>query len=394
MSETLLKKEKVGKLELLYKGFKDNMRNKYAFIIAMSLIIVSILGYYFISTDENYYNKTIAKIISIAVKEESQAGDMNGNIEQINKQQIKAVIMNGAHKGENIELQNTTSYSQANDLNFKVNDEVFVSIKEDNNKKIVSSQILDFKRDKYLTYIIIMFVLLILLIGGFKGFKSLASVIANIIIFSAVIELYLRGYNLAFTASIASMLFIILSISMVSGVNKKTVSAVVGTMVATLISMLIAIIVIKITHNNGVHYEEMEFLTRPPEQIFIVEVLIGTLGGIMDIAISISSAIKEIYDKNPSIEKKALVKSGMEIGKDIMGTMANTLVFAYISGSIPMILLWLKNGNSISYIINFNISLEIIRALTGSIGIVLSIPITLYISAMLLKKHKIGEVKA
>ena len=59
----------------------------------------------------------------------------------------------------------------------------------------------------------------------------------------------------------------------------------------------------------------------------------------MDIAISISSSINEIYDKNPDIERKILIKSGMEIGKDIMGTMANTLVFAYISGSIPMILL-------------------------------------------------------
>ena len=111
----------------------------------------------------------------------------------------------------------------------------------------------------------------------------------------------------------------------------------------------------------------------------------------MDIAISISSAIKELYDKNPNIERKALIKSSREIGQDIMGTMANTLVFAYLSGSIPTILLLLRNGMPITYIININLSLEFMRAIAGSIGIVLSIPITMYTSILILKNHKIGE---
>ncbi len=374
-----------------FKNIMNSRRNKYTFIVAVSLIIASVFSYYFISTNENYYKKTIAKITSVTEAEESQAEDMNGNIEQINKQQIKAVIVNGSHKGEEIQLQNTTSYSGAYDLNFKVNDEVFVSLKEDAGKKIVSSEILDLKRDKYIAYVTILFILFILIIGGFKGLRSLTSVIANVIIFSAVIALYLHGYNLLLIASVASMFFIVLSISIVSGVNKKTISAISGTVAGTLAAMLITAVVVHITNSKGIHYEEMEFLTRPPEQIFFVEILIGTLGGIMDIAISISSAIKEIYDKNPDIERKTLIKSGMEIGKDIMGTMANTLVFAYISGSIPIILLWLKNGFPISYIVNIDICLEIIRALTGSIGIVISIPITLYISVIFLKNNRIGE---
>ncbi|MDF2989087.1 MAG: YibE/F family protein, partial [Eubacterium sp.] len=90
------------------------------------------------------------------------------------------------------------------------------------------------------------------------------------------------------------------------------------------------------------------------------------------------------------IDRKLLVRSGKEIGKDIMGTMANILVFAYISGSIPMIVLWLKNGYSTFNILSYNLSLEIIRALTGSIGIVVSIPITLYISIFLLTNKRTG----
>ena len=390
MQQEQNEKAKIKYVISLFKKITKNKRNRNSFILAIVLILASLFSYYFISKDEAFYKKTIAKVTDITETKDSEAYDMSGKAEQIYMQHIKAVIMNGSHKGENVQLQNKRSFSQAYDLSLKVKDEVFIWVTEDTDKKITSVSILDLKRDKYIAFIVILFVLLILLIGGVKGIRSLSSVIVNIIIFSIVIELYLHGWNLIFVGSIASILFIIISISLVSGINKKTSAAIIGTMVGTIISMLIAIVVIYVTKGKGLHYEEMEFITRPPVQIFILEILIGTLGGIMDIAISISSAIMEIYDKNPMIERRVLIKSGMEIGKDIMGTMANTLVFAYISGSIPMILLWMKNGYSTYDLITFNINLEIIRALTGSIGIVVSIPFTLYISVLFIRKSKIG----
>jgi len=364
-------------------------RNLVVLSIVIGLIIASIIGYYFVCNDEAYYKKTIAKITKVTQTNAPPIYDENGKAEPIYKQEIQAFIMNGVHKGEEIHLQNQTSFSKAYDLSFNVNDEVFVAITKDtSNSKQVSYQIIDLKRDKYVAYVTIIFVLLILFIGGFKGLRSLTSVVVNVLLFSVVIILYLKGWNLILLSIIASLLFILISISLVSGINKKTAAAVIGTMAGTLLSMIITLIVIQFTKAKGIHYEAMEFMTRPPEQIFLVEILVGTLGGIMDIAITISSSIKEMYDKNPNMEWGAIIKSGMEIGRDIMGTMANTLVFAYISGSIPMILLWMKNGFSTSEIINYNLSFEVIRALTGSIGIVISIPITLYIAALLLRKDR------
>lgn len=389
MSEISSNSDKISKWTGLFRNIKKN-KYKRTFIAVVLLIIVSILILGFVSSNETFYNKTIVKITSVTEKD-SQVENSNGKVEPIKNQLIKAVIMNGNYKGKEIQLQNTSSYSQVNDLNLKVNDEVFVLIQDNASNQIISAKILDLKRDKYIVYIAILFILLILLIGGLKGFKSLTSVVINIIIFLSIIQLFLHGINLTLTAVIASLLFIVLSISIVCGINRKTLSAVIGTLAGTLISMLIAVLVIQVNHWSGVHFEEMEFLTHPPEQIFLMEILIGTLGGIMDIAISIASSIKEIYDKNPEIERKMLINSGMEIGKDIMGTMTNTLVFAYVSGSIPIILLLLRNGFPISYIININLSLEIIRAVTGSIGIVLSIPITIYTSVMIFKNNRIGE---
>jgi len=373
-----------------FKNIKTYKISKKTLVILIGVIIMSLLSLYFISTNEDLYNKPIAKITSLS-EEQSQKESINGKMESIKNQKIQAIIMNGIYKGKTIEFNNITSLSQINDLDLKVKDEVFLLVESDADQKITSIKILDLKRDKYIVYIANIFVILILLIGGTKGFRSLASVVVNIIVLFTIIQLFSKGFDLMRLSIIASMIFIVLSILIVSGRNKKTLSAIIGTLAGTLISMLIAGVVIKLNNWSGIHFEDMEFLTHPPEEIFFIELIIGTLGGIMDIAISISSAIKELYDENPHIERKVLIKSVREIGQDIMGTMANTLLFAYLSGSIPTIILLLRNGLPITYIINFNLSLEFMRALTGSIGIVLSIPITICISIVILKNHKIGE---
>lgn len=371
---------------LINKNFSIN---KKTIILLLGLIILSLISLSFISNNERYYNTPIAKVISLN-EEESKQETANGKTEPMKIQKIKAIIMNGIHKDETIDLSNISSFSQVNDLNLKINDEVFVSIQYNDKQELISSKILDLKRDKYIAYITAAFIFLILLIGGKKGFSSLVSVFVNIIITFTIIELFLKGYNLTILSIIASIFFVIFSIFIVSGKSKKTFSAIAGTLIGTFTSILITAIIIKLNNWSGIHFEEMEFLTHPPENIFFIELIIGTLGGIMDIAISISSAIAELYDKNPNIEKRAIIKSAKDIGQDIMGTMANTLVFAYLSGSIPTILLLLRNGIPITYIININLSLEFMRALVGSIGVVISIPITIFTSIVILKNHKIG----
>lgn len=368
--------------------FNKIKNRKFPLYIAL-LVVIFVLFFYFGDRNEGLYKKTIAKVISISDKS-VKSSESNVLKEPLTKQEITAIIMNGHFKGDKVSLENTTSYSQARDFKLNKGDEVFISLKL-NSGKIASAKILDFKRDKYIIYIVSVFVLLILIIGRLKGLKSLSSVIINIFIFAGAIELFISGLNLIAVCIFASFLFISLSLSIVCGISKKTLSAIIGTMFGTAVTMLIAFLVIFINNSKGIHFEELDFLTHPPETIFYMEILIGTLGAIMDIAVSISSSINEIFSDNPAIETKLLIKSGMEIGKDIMGTMSNTMFFAYISGSIPIILLLLKNGFPISNIVGVNLSLEIMRALVGGIGIVISIPVCIFTSILLLKNKKIGE---
>lgn len=359
-------------------------------LLSITIIFVSI--HFFMENNQRFYSKTIAKITSVDEKF-SKIEAINGKKENIKEQNIQAIIKNGKHKGKKIQLLNKTSFSQVNDLDLKINDEVFITTKEDSNKNLISAKIIGFKRDKYMGYITILFIFFILLIGRYKGLRSLISLSINILIFSLLIEMFLHGYNLTILSIIISILFVILSITIVCGVNKKTLASIISTLISTLITILISLLVITLNDWNGIHFESMEFLTHPPVKIFLVEILIGTLGAIMDIAISVSASIKEIYDTYPDIETKKLIQSGIEIGKDMIGTMTNTLLFAYISGSIPIILLLLRNRYSISYIVNINLSLEFIRAITGSIGVVLCIPISIYISVFFIKNFRLEKLR-
>lgn len=150
--------------------------------------------------------------------------------------------------------------------------------------------------------------------------------------------------------------------------------------------MLISLIVINITNYSGVRFEQMELLTRPYEGIFLSEIILGGLGAIMDISISISSSLNELIEKDSKITKKSLIKSGFAIGKDITSTMINVLFFTYICSILPNLTILFRNGIQLNTMINEYISLEMTRALTGAIGITLTVPIAIYITIFMYKR--------
>lgn len=383
----ILKENTSQGISRFLEKIKVDRKFRHTVIIMTILISAALFVCIFASNNESFYNKPIAKITSID-ETSSKSTDVFGYSEDTYAQKIHAIIMNGKHKDEKITFNNAASYSQAFDFKFKINDEVFISIKEDELGGVISASADELKRDKYIVFVAVVFILSIILIGKAKGIMSLISLIFNIALVLIIIELFSKGIDILLLSVIATIAFVITTILLVSGIKKNSVSAIISTFIATAFSMAIAIAVMLITKSKGVFYEEMEFITSNSENIFIAQILIGNLGGIMDIAVSLSSAIKEMYNVNPDIGKSALVKSAKNIGSDIMGTMANTLIFAYISGSLPIILLLLKNGYSPFYIIQNNISLEMIRALAGSIGMVISIPISWHIAISFLKKKK------
>lgn len=349
------------------------MSRKYS-LYALILLLALIGLYFLVKNDAGLYDKPVAKITTVT-NSHTQSSESGSDMEINFQQQLTAVLLNTPDKGKMLTLQNNASNAQVFNEYYEAGDQVFLKTGPTGRTEIAG-----LKRDASLIYIAALFSVVIVALGGNKGVKSLLSVLANLLIFAGVIALYLNGTSLLLLAPLSSVVFVVISILLVAGINQKSFAAIVGTLAGTFIAIGLAVLVIQLTGARGVHYEEMEFLTRSPVEIFLFGLLVGTLGAIMDIAISISSAVFEMVELNPSISRQALIRSGLTIGNDIVGTMANTLVFAYISGGVPTMLLYLFNGFSISYLFSVILSLDIMRALVGSIGIVLSIPVTLFIA--------------
>lgn len=359
--------------------------SKNSIIFYLLLGLCCFFSFLLVNHNYDYYKETIAKVTKVQLAKEENITDQYGNKDIIYIQLLTARIVNGSLKGSYVELQNQYSYSGAADNRYKAGDDLFISL--GNSKDQLTGTIKGLKRDRYLVMMAGLFTFFIITVGRKKGLFSLFSLALNIILFSFVMDLYRKGINLLFVCSIVVIVFTVFSLLLVSGYNKKTFTAIISTLLGTFTTLIIAYAVMKLTGEKGVRYEEMQFLTRPPHEIFMAEILVGCLGAVMDVAITISSALHELCEKNPDISMKSLTASGMEIGKDIMGTMANVLFFAYVSGTLPMLLVYLKNGCQIGYTFNINLSLELIRALTGGIGIVLTIPLSLYISLFMRQRH-------
>lgn len=348
------------------------------FTITAICFIASIL---FVNNNYFLYDRLIAEVVEANLIEATETLDMHGNEDQLFLQEIKAVLKNGEKKGQIIQLMNEHSFSGAYDQKYQVGNEVFVSLHTttENSSKLTGT-ITDVKRDKYVVLVAWLFIITLLIIAQKQGLFAIISLGVNAILLSFALDIYLKTAQLGLlvVCSIAAILFTVISLLLVNGFNEKTYSAVIATIVATFLSLFITFLVLLVTSENGIRYEAMQFLTRPPQMVFLAGILVGSLGAVMDVAITMSSSIFGLYEKNHHISVKALKDSGMEIGKDIMGTMTNILFFVYISGSIPMLILYLKNYSMLGYTLSINLSLELARALAGGIGIVITIPIGLY----------------
>lgn len=366
------------------------MKNRQV-IIYLLLLLAFVASLIFVTNNYSFYDRPIAEVTQAETTDSTEVIDLYDNKDRLFTQQITAELKNGDHKGQLIHLSNEFSRSKAYDQEFKIGQKLFVSIDEYNGKQtLLTGTIKDLKRDTYVLIAAWIFAIIVLIVGRKQGFFSLISLVVNAVILSYALDLYLDqpDRNLIVICSIAVILFTVISLLLANGFNEKTYAAIITTLLGTFLSLFISYLVIWLTSEEGLRYEELQFITRPYQMVFMAGLFLGSLGAVMDVAITMSSSIFGLYEQNHNIAVKALKKSGMEIGKDIMGTMTNILFFAYISGSIPMLILYLKNHSPLRYTLSMNLSLELARALAGGIGIVITIPIGLFITIYFINRKR------
>ena len=336
-----------------------------------------------------------AKVLEIEYDDTAEKRNVSLEAD-IRYQHLKIEILDGSHKGETMTIRHTIERIMPGYYIFKAGDKLLIRATEDNGK-IETVKIQEKVRDTQVYLIVGLFVALLIIIGGIKGVKTLVSlVIAVAMIFFGYIPLIIKGVNPILASLGISIPVVIITLIIISGKNIKTFVAIIGTSLGVIISGILAFIFGNFAHLTGLADDSSISLAYIPQfrnldykGILFGTILIGAIGAIMDVAISIASALYEINDLDKNISKKNMIISGMNIGKDMMGSMSNTLILAYVGTTLHLIILFIVYKIRFTEIINLDsIATEIIRAMAGSIGLIITIPVTVVIGTAIYKKKK------
>ena len=351
--------------------------------------------YYENKMEKPDYTVVKAKIIEITYDDtEDEKKDIPIESD-IRYQHLKVKLLNGNHKGEIYTVENMVEMFSPYKLIFKENDKMILRLNEDENGKVNNLKIYEKSREGKVYFIIGVFILLLIFIGGVQGVKTVGTLILTaLIIIYIFLPLIIKGYNPIIISIIISIIAVVFTLSIISGLNKKTLIAILGTTAGLIIAGIFALAVGLSADLTGLTSEEAQMLAFIPQYrnidyqgLLFGGIIIGAIGAIMDVAISVSSAMWEIKEVQPKIKSLDLIKSGMNIGKDIMGSMSNTLILAYVGTTIHLMIIFSIFNMSFTEIINLDyVASEIIRAMAGSIGLICSVPITVFISAGFAKK--------
>lgn len=262
-----------------------------------------------------------------------------------------------------------------------------------------------YSRDReYTIYLFVaLFVMCLWLVGGKKGLKSAFCLGVTLVLTLFVyFPLVYRGFSPFWAAAIICLLSTVLTIFTVSGVNIKSAAAIAGTLFGVIVAGAIAQLFGALAGINGYNVSEVESLLFVAQSapidiggLLFSGIIISSLGAVMDVGMSLASTISEIHEKKPELSRTELFKSGINVGRDMMGTMSNTLILAFVGGSVVALILDYAYDLPFLQLINsYSIGIEIMQGLSGSIGIVLTVPFTSMLTAVLIKKKKAQDKTA
>lgn len=374
----------------------DQLRWLVGIIIALVVIVLSFLIapnlVALFETKDNqttvgYSSETVqAKVINVA--EEGPAIVLG---KEQTYQVLEIQVLEGEFQQLRLMLEVGKNQILSEDYLFKPGDQILVNVGKNPMNDEIRANFVDFVREGPVIVIFLIFCMTALLVGGWTGFRSLlGAIIGLVVIIFFIIPQIIGGANPLLTSIIGSAIFLGLSLYIVYGWRKMTHAAVAGMVISLFLTGLFSIFSVRQTRLTGFGDENMMFLVQRSEMfldtrgILLAGIIIGSLGVLDDLVIGQASAVFQLQKANPAMPFKQLFTSAMEIGRDHVAASVNTLILAYAGGSLPMLLLFTVNNVNMRMALNVSyIAEEIVRALAGTTGLFLSIPIATLIACLL-----------
>jgi uncharacterized membrane protein len=307
-------------------------------------------------------------------------------------QKLECLVSKGSLKAKKIIIENG-KIPEVNLRRYQTGDSLVVAYSKNIDGKDVF-YIIDYVRRNSLLWMFFIFIILTVVVAQWRGLSSLLGMgISFLVIFRFILPKISTGSDPIQITIMGSLLIIPLTFYLSHGFNKKTTVAVMGTIAALIITGILAGIFVEAAKLSGFASEEAGFLQVAKQGavnikgLLLAGIIIGVLGVLDDVTISQAAIVFQLKQANAKIKPGELYKRAMDVGKDHIASMVNTLVLVYTGAALPLLLLFIDNPRPFSEVINYEIIAdEVVRTLVGSIGLVLAVPITTFIASLVVRK--------
>ena len=310
-------------------------------------------------------------------------------------QNLELLVTRGSLTGETIYVENGST-AFANIKNYKEGDRLLVNyVKDVDGAKYF--YIVDYYRADSILKLFIVFVILAGVVAGWKGISSIVGMgMSFMVIFKFILPKILAGADPIFVSVLGTCLIIPISFYLSHGFSKKTTIAISGTIVSLIITGVLAGVFVDILNISGFASEEAGFLSVTMggninmRGILLAGIVVSALGILDDITISQASIAYQLKEAKPDLSWFELNKRAMEVGRDHIASMVNSLVLVYAGACLPLLLLFVNNPHPFGEVISYEIIAdEIVRTMVGSIGLILAVPITTMVASVVITDKKL-----
>ncbi len=378
--------------------------------VSVAIVIFSIIYFWIYSGTVDYYSETVtltdyytADVMTISEVENQDLEISNGDVMRTVVVSFVAQITSGDMKGQTVAVtQYHDDYLHSALRTVEVGDKIIVNKAATGDVMTGEWIMANYNRIGLIIATVVIFFIIVVLIGRLKGVAAIVSLILTLgAVFMVYIPSILAGMNIYLITSGVAVYIVVMSLILLNGLNSKTFCAVAGNLVGITVAGVLSYFANNIFMISGIITQDHIYLATIGKELgFTIigvvwsGVVIGALGAIMDVSMSLSSSMHELSKTMESPTRFKLIKSGLNIGHDIIGTMMNTLVLAYVGSSIVEVLLIMIYNKTALTMLNAELVLvEILQAIVGSIGILLTVPFTVLICSVIFHRVQNNDKK-
>ena len=338
----------------------------------------------------DYESASVDQILSDST-EKDPASDNGYRGEQL----LLVTVRSGDYKGQQMQVYNYVGPLYGGPLKVGDRATILISTYSDGT---VNSTVYEFDRLLPLCIVLVLFIAAAVAVGGRTGIKSLVALAVTLVcLFGVLLPSLMKGANTLLMTFIVCAYVAVVSLTIVGGVRKKTVCAMLGAVAGTALALLFGLLAQGLTRIDGLRIDDVEPLLQLRQTgtpiglrgLLVGGIVISALGAVMDVTMGIASSLSEVHAANPELSRRELFRSGMNIGRDMVGTMTNTLILAFLGSGFTLILYLYSLGLSPRQLLSSAyVSLEVVSGVASSVGVILSIPLTALITAEVFTREK------